>query len=205
MRARSSHGPSRARRTRQEREDHNAAGHVPYSSWCRACVAQRGGSDAHPTSRSLVSATTTFGIDYGYLEDKVTLGEQEAGPSFLPPPSPLLPVLVTRSSTTQVTTADVLSCKGTAHPWCVQALVRAIAATGDAKIILRSDNERAILDLKTSSGCRMPGETRNDGARTDRSRWVDTAPKTERESVPKAASCLVLNLTIGKDHLQKKK
>ena len=50
--------------------------------------------------------TTTFGIDYGYLEDKVTLGEQEAGRS---------PILVTRSSTTQVTPADVLPCKGTAH------------------------------------------------------------------------------------------
>ena len=87
--------------TRQEREDHNAAGHVPYRSWCRACVAGRGRSDAHLTSRSFVSATTTIGIDHGYLEDKVTLGEQEAGPT---------PILVTRSSTTQVTTADVLPC-----------------------------------------------------------------------------------------------
>ena len=26
-----------------------------------------------------MSATTTIGIDCGYLEDKVTLGEQEAG------------------------------------------------------------------------------------------------------------------------------
>ena len=96
--------------TRQEREDHNASGHVPYRSWCRACVAGRGRSDAHLTStRSFVSATTTIGIDYGYLEDKVTLGEQEAGPS---------PILVTRSSTTQVTTADVLPCKGRAHPVC---------------------------------------------------------------------------------------
>ena len=85
-----------------------------------------------------VSETTTTGIDNGYLEDKVTLGEQEAGPS---------PILVTRSSTTQVTTADVLPCKGTAHPWCVQALVRAIVASANAKIILLSDNEPAILDL----------------------------------------------------------
>ena len=79
------------------------------------------------------------GIDFGYLEDRVTLGEHEAGPS---------PILVARSSTTQVTTADVLPCKGTTYPWCVQALVRATVATGDAKIILRSDNEPAILDLK---------------------------------------------------------
>ena len=37
-------------------------------------------------------------------------------------------------------TAGVLPYKGTSHPWCVQALVRAIVATGDAKIILWSDN-----------------------------------------------------------------
>ena len=82
------------------------------------------------------------------LVEKMTLGEQEAGPS---------PILVTRSSTTQVTTADVLPCKGTAHPWCVPVLVRAIVATGDAKIILRSDNEPAILDLKLQAAaeCRV--------------------------------------------------
>ena len=56
-----------------------------------------------------------------------------------------------------MTTADVLPCKGTAHPWCVQALVRAIVATGDAKIILRSENEQAILDLTRQSAaeCRV--------------------------------------------------
>ena len=126
--------------TRQEREDHEAAGHVPYRSWCQACVAGRGRSDAHLTHRTSTSTTTTIGIDYGYLEDRVTLGEQEARPS---------PILVTRSSTTQVTTADVLPCKGTAHPWCVQALVRAIVAT-------ESDNELAILDLNQAAAeCRV--------------------------------------------------
>ena len=134
--------------TRQEREDHEAAGHVPYGSWCRACVAGRGRSDAHLTHRTSTSTTTTIGIDHGYLEDRVTLGEQEVGPS---------PILVTRSSTTQVTTADVLPCKGSALPWCVQALVRAIVATGDAKIILQSENEPAILDMKRQAAaeCRV--------------------------------------------------
>ena len=133
--------------TRQEREDRDAAGHVPHWSECRACVAGRGRSDAHLAPRSSVSTTTTISIDSGYREDKMTLGEQEAAPS---------PILVTRSSTTQVTTADVLPCKGTAHRWCAQALVRAIVATGDAKI-LRSDNVPAILDLKCQAAaeCRV--------------------------------------------------
>ena len=47
--------------------------------------------------------------------------------------------------------------RGKEHPWCVQTLVRAIVATGDAKIILQSDNEREILDLKRQAAaeCRL--------------------------------------------------
>ena len=136
------------RPTRQKREDHEVAGHVPYRSWCRACVAGRGRCDAYLTHRIPTSTTKTIGIDYGYLKDIVTLGEQEAGPS---------PILLTRPSTTQMTTADALPCKGPAHPWCVQALVRATVRTRDAEIILRSDNEPAILDLKRQAAaeCRV--------------------------------------------------
>ena len=103
--------------------------------------------EATPTCHR-VSTTTTLDIDYGYLEDKVTSGEQDAGPS---------PILVTRSSTTQVPSAEVLPCKGTVHPWCVQALVRAIVATGDAKIILLPDKELEILDLERQAAdeCRV--------------------------------------------------
>ena len=35
--------------------------HVPYRGWRRACVAGRGRSDAHLTSRTLVSATGDIG------------------------------------------------------------------------------------------------------------------------------------------------
>ena len=47
--------------------------------------------------------------------------------------------------------SDNSSCaraKSTAHSWCVQALVRAIAAAGTPKVILRSDSELAITDLQ---------------------------------------------------------
>ena len=39
--------------TRQDREDHEAAGHVPQKSWCQACVAGRGRSDAHLTHQNV--------------------------------------------------------------------------------------------------------------------------------------------------------
>ena len=47
-------------------------------------MARRSRSDGHLTGRSSASTTTTIGIDYGYLEDKVTL--QEAGGRALPDP-----------------------------------------------------------------------------------------------------------------------
>ena len=124
--------------TRQKRDDHEAAEHVPDRDWCRVRVPGRGRSDAHLTKRSSVSTTTTIGIDHEYLED---FGR--ARRRALPGPGHEV--------------ADVLVCNGTAHPWCVQALVRAIVATGDAKIILRSDIEPGILDRKhqAAAECRV--------------------------------------------------
>ena len=55
-------------------------------------------------------------------------------------------ILVTRSS--RATAADVLPCKGTAHPCFVQALARAIATAGTSKVILRSNSALAIIDLR---------------------------------------------------------
>ena len=58
------------------------------------------------------------------------------------------PILVTKCSITKRITADVLPCKGVGHPWCVQALVKVLLDAGHAKIILRSDDEAAIVALK---------------------------------------------------------
>ncbi len=58
------------------------------------------------------------------------------------------PILVTKCSVTKRVTADVLPSKGVVHPWCVQALVRVLLDAGHAKIILRSDDEPAIVAFK---------------------------------------------------------
>ena len=53
--------------TRQEIEDHEASAHIPYRSWCRACIAGRGRSEAHRQHDSDEHALPTVAIDYGYL------------------------------------------------------------------------------------------------------------------------------------------
>ena len=73
-------------------------------------------------------------------------GEREARP---------FPILVTRLSAKQVTTADVPPCKGTAHPWCVQAWSRAIVAMHSTtnrrssiqRLIAKRLHERPSLSL----------------------------------------------------------
>ena len=55
-------GPSR-----EERQNHEAVGHVPYRAWRRACVAGRGRSDAHRPTKETEQAVPTIGLDYGYL------------------------------------------------------------------------------------------------------------------------------------------
>ena len=102
-----------------EQEEHVCAGHVPYRSWCRACVAGRGRSDAHHDAGG-GSAISVIGLDYGYL---VKFEDVSAGES----PSP---ILATKCSVAKRVTADVLPCRGVGHPWCVQALVRVLLDAG---------------------------------------------------------------------------
>ena len=104
---------------RQQRECRQAAGHVPYRSWYRACVAGPAHRDAHRTSRTSSSNVTV--LDCGYIEDEKTLGEHESGPS---------PILVTRSSSTRVTTGGCATVQGH-NP--SSALIRAIAAQSRAR------------------------------------------------------------------------
>ncbi len=100
-------------------------------------MAGRGRSDAHHDAGG-GSAIPVIGLDYGYL---VKFEDVPAGES----PSP---ILVTKCSVTKKVTADVLPSNGVVHPWCVQALVRVLLDAGHAKIILRSDDESAIVALK---------------------------------------------------------
>ena len=76
MRAQRHQSPSRTRRSDEGKREKIT---MP-----RVMCAGRGRSDAHLASRLFVSETTMIGIDCEYLEDKVTLGEQEAGPSPIP-------------------------------------------------------------------------------------------------------------------------
>ena len=63
-------------------EAHEAAGHIPYRSWCRACVAGRGRSDPHFAAKNddgslVVSDVHVVGFDYGYMTKSGLPSEEE--------------------------------------------------------------------------------------------------------------------------------
>ena len=125
-----------------EREDHAASNHAVYRSWCRACVAGRGKADPHTAQDIVSDDVPRVGIDYGYLEGKAGQGAEDPSAS---------PILFSRSSKTQAVSADVLPSKGTGESWNVETLVSTIMAHGHTRLILKSDDEPAILDVKRAA------------------------------------------------------
>eukprot|EP00971_Amphidinium_carterae_P292441 5805252-Amphidinium_carterae.2 len=125
--------------TQQEIDNHICAGHYPYRSWCRSCVAGRGRHDSHRRHHD-AHTIPVLGIDYGYLESRVI--EQKESPA---------PILVARCSVTKVTYAEVLPMKGTGHKYCVTALTNFVLRLAHTRLIIRSDTEPAIIDLRTQA------------------------------------------------------
>ena len=82
-----------------------------------------------------------IGTDYAYLEARSDLPEGAASS----------PILVSRRSSSGRTTSDVLPCKGTGHPYCVELLVSVLLTHMLSRFALKSDGEPAIVDLKTKA------------------------------------------------------
>eukprot|EP00971_Amphidinium_carterae_P078310 1549134-Amphidinium_carterae.3 len=105
--------------TPHERDAHECAGHFPFRSWCRSCIAGKARHDPHARAH----------------------GEHQA----------LAPILVGRDNVTKVTYAEVLLATGTGHRYCVTALVNFILRLGHHRVILRSDTEHSITDLRAQA------------------------------------------------------
>jgi len=134
--------------TQLEIDEHNAS-HCPYRSWCRACVAGRGRSDPHFAVDSDDSAIPTIAIDYGYLKDNPDHADDDE--SSDPKASP---IIFSKHSKTKWVGAGVVPSKGTAHPYNVIALSAVYELSGETKVLAKSDQEPAILDLKRKAQTR---------------------------------------------------
>ena len=118
--------------TQQERDEHEAT-HLPYRSWCKHCVRGRGRSEAHKQLQADSSHTVPHvSMDYCFM------GQDE---------SKCLPILVIRDHASKFVYSHVVPSKGTSHAYPAAQTFVDIEQLGHSKIVLKNDQEPAIVDL----------------------------------------------------------
>ena len=125
--------------------------HVPYRSWCRACVAGRGRSFQHKASGQ-ESTVPVVSMDYLYFNERAD--------------GPGLPTVVLRDRHSKAILSHLLPCKGTTgSTYPKRAVLKDLAfLLGYKKLILKNDQEASIKALSLavrngSSGEIVPEES----------------------------------------------
>jgi len=126
--------------TQQQIDDHEID-HMPYRSWCEACVSGRGIGDQHRAGPE--SQVPTISFDYLLVTKKGIKLSGQADPGDV-----LLKILVVKDSMSKVISAHVVKSKGVDDDgYAVEKLTRDILWLGYSKVNLKSDNETAIVAL----------------------------------------------------------
>ena len=61
----------------QERDQHEATGHVVFRNWCSSCIEGRGRALPHTRREHMQNETPVLSWDYGFLGTKTHGGEQD--------------------------------------------------------------------------------------------------------------------------------
>ena len=136
-----------------ERLAHEAT-HLPYRSWCDACVAGRRDNPAHPRLRMPVERT----IPEVLFDDCYIKREDERQS---------VPVLLCKDRGSRAVRAWMLNSKGVSNieDQAVQKATEAIQHFGHrGPIIIKTDNEPALLALKEKIMANLPDGGRSPGA-----------------------------------------
>ena len=129
--------------TRSEFEDHCVT-HVPYRTWCNRCVEGRGREAGHSRQSNEGRSIPTVSFDHALVGDKeeITIQEQtdvEEGS---------VKIFVVRDLMSKAVFAHVVPKKGLDDKGvAVDAIVGDIKWLGYTRVMLKSDNEPAILKL----------------------------------------------------------
>ena len=108
--------------------------HIPFRSWCPHCVRGKAKAAYHNMKAKGPEDISVVSMDYMYME---TAESDDRG----------MPILVTKDRTTGWTSARVVPKKGK-HPYAVKGVMQDIEWMGYKKVILKSDQEPAILEVK---------------------------------------------------------
>ena len=119
--------------TELEKQDHYNSGHARYRNWCPHCVAAKGQGQPHKTSGvDNPGELPELGFDYFYLGDRQSTG---------------LPNIAAKDNVTGCSARSTVENKGR-NTYAKAYLVGWIRGLGYKRVVIRSDNEPAILDLK---------------------------------------------------------
>ena len=134
----------------KHREDH-----IPYASWCDHCVEGRGREMGHRavTDRD-TRRVSTFSFYYLFMSDKgdIESWKSAADGSTDGDESRGIKILVAKDSKSRALFAHVVPTKGVDEQrFSVDMLTEDVKWLGHTKVILKSDNEVAILRLLTES------------------------------------------------------
>ena len=123
-------GPSQ-----REIEEH-MANHIPFRSWCPFCVTGKAVSGPHHPKAEGQGGIPVISIDYAFMGS----GQEDEDGSQNP-------ILVVEDDTSKAVMAHMLPRKG-ADEYAVERLKQDLGLLGYKRIVLKSDQEPAILALK---------------------------------------------------------
>ena len=137
--------------TKEEIAEHQASGHLPYRSWCPDCVEAFGRERPHKPggnrSIPLISCDYLFITPRGPLR-KGELSEEEQDRA--------LKVLVAHCSATKCMFAHAVPKKGVDEKgYIVDQLKRDITWLGHSRIVLKGDNEPALVQVLAAAAAAL--------------------------------------------------
>ena len=114
--------------------------HLPFRSWCRHCVLAKGKESPHHESSP--GGVSNFATDYMFMGEDGTPITIFAGYDVL----------------TKAFLLTLYLAKGTSHGYAERALAHNVLSTGHQKVILQSDQEPSIIDVKHKASTHIPTE-----------------------------------------------
>jgi hypothetical protein len=151
-------------RPTQEMVEQHEVTHIPFRNWCSACVRGRAKSLGHYKSDKEEDQSPTISVDYGFFGREGELPSDVVGGSKAP-------VLVARDRKSKSVWSHAVPSKGIEHPYPSKALLQDIEATGYKRVIVKSDQEPAIIALVNSVKNAFKGDL-----------LVEHSPKGESQS-----------------------
>ena len=130
----------------QRELDEHMITHIPYRSWCKHCISGRGQNDHH--RRQLADReqdVPTVSVDYAFLGET---GKET---------DKLQPMIVMKDRRSGTIRAHLVEEKGV-NQYAIKRMGQDLALLGYKKIIMKSDNEPALVALKQAVKAERPEE-----------------------------------------------